>query len=111
MSLIAFFAFSGFIAVVFVLRYVLGRERRVLLELVNSFACKRCGVALGEASLSLADELWERHVQRVLSESSKGTPRIVRNLDAACPKCGQRYQLDPDEKTFKPIEVALAFEQ
>jgi hypothetical protein len=107
--LVAIVAFAGFGAVVFVLRSVLGRERRALVALASTFACKRCGEALGEAGVSLADELWERHVQRVLS-GSKGTPRIVRNLDAACPKCGQRYQHDPDAKTFKPIEIALAFE-
>lgn len=108
-ALIALVAFSSFTAVVFGLRYLLGRERRVLLELARSFSCRRCGAALTEASVALADELWERHMQRVLA-GAKGTPRVVRNLDAACPKCGQRYQHDPDAATFKPIEIALAFE-
>jgi hypothetical protein len=109
MSLVALLAFSGFIAFVFGLRYLLGRERRALLALANGSACKRCGGALGEPALTLSDELWARHMDRMLSQA-KGTPRIVRNFDAACPKCGQRYLHDPDAKAFKPIEIKLAFE-
>lgn len=107
--LVAVVAFPAFIAFVFVLRYVLGRERRALLQLANGTACSRCGAALGEPALTLADELWARHMDRLLS-ATKGTPRIVRNFDAACPKCGQRYQLDVDAKAFKPIDIKLAFE-
>jgi len=105
-ALIAIVAFSAFIAVVLGLRYLVGRERRALLELARNFACKRCGGALGEQGVVLADELWDRHMQQLLSET-KGMPRIVRDLDAVCPKCEQRYQLEPDAKTFKPIETSF----
>jgi hypothetical protein len=108
-ALIALVAFSSFVVVVFVLRYLVGRERRVLLELARRFPCERCGAALSEQSIALADELWERHMQRVLAET-KGTPRVVRNLDAVCPKCDQRYQHVAEATAFKPIEITLAFE-
>jgi len=36
-------------------------------ELANGFACKRCGATLGEPALSLSDELWARHMDRLLS--------------------------------------------
>lgn len=108
-GLVALVVFSSFIAFVFVLRFLVGRERRVLLGLARGFPCARCGAALTEQSIALADELWERHMERVLAET-KGTPRVVRNLDAACPKCGQRYQHVAETATFKPIEIALAFE-
>ena len=39
-----------------------------------------------------------------------GKERIVRSLDAACPKCGARYQYDHDRSTFAPAEVSLSFE-
>jgi hypothetical protein len=108
-ALIALVTFFSFIALVFVLRYLVGRERRVLLELARGFPCVRCGAALTEQSVALADELWERHMQRLLADT-KGTPRVVRNLDAACPKCDQRYQHVPEAATFKSIAIALAFE-
>ena len=108
-ALIALVTFSSFAVLVFVLRYLVGRERRVLLELARIYSCGRCGAALTEQSVTLADELWERHMQRLLAET-KGTPRVVRNLDAVCPACGQRYQHLPETASFKPIETALAFE-
>ena len=102
-------AFPLFAAVVLGLRYLVGREQRALLELARRSSCARCGTLLTEQSVTLADTLWERHVQHVFEHKASGQ-RIVRNLDAACPQCGARYQYDHDRSTLAPVEVSLSFE-
>jgi hypothetical protein len=112
MSLTLVFAWVAlplFAVVVLGVRYLVGREQRALLELARRFPCSRCGTVLGEQGLALADTLWERHVQTIFDQK-KANQRIVRNLDAVCPKCGARYQHDPDRSTFSAIEVSLSFE-
>jgi predicted RNA-binding Zn-ribbon protein involved in translation (DUF1610 family) len=112
MSLTLVFAWVAlpiFAVVVLGVRYLVGREHRALLELARRFACTSCGAVLGEQGVALADSLWERHVQRIF-EQKKANQRIVRNLDAACPKCGARYQHDPERSTFSAVEISLSFE-
>jgi len=108
--LIALVAFSMFAAAVLVLKHVVGRERRALLAVALQFKCQRCGTLLAEQGLSLADTLWERHMQHIFEHKLADKQRIVRNLDAACPQCGARYQFDHDRSTFAPAEVSLSFE-
>lgn len=108
--LVVLFALPMFAAFVLGLRYVVGKEHRLMLELARKLPCRRCQAVLGEESVALADALWERHMQRLFESKQVGKQRIVRNLDAVCPKCGQRYRLEQDASTFVPVEVVLAFE-
>jgi hypothetical protein len=108
-ALLALIALGAFAVLITALRFVIGREQQALLALARRTACTRCGAALGDEAVMLADTLWERHMQK-LFEGGAVKSRIVRNLDAVCPRCGARYQLDAKAKSFVPVEVALSFE-
>jgi hypothetical protein len=108
-ALLALIALAAFAVLISFVRFLTGRERKALVARAQAFACTGCGRALGEEGVELADTLWERHMQR-LFESGPVRSRIVRNLDAVCPQCGKRYQLDAKGSAFTRVEVALSFE-
>jgi len=108
--LVVLVALPMFAAAVLGLRYLVGREQRMLLARARQLECTGCGALLGDQGVALADALWERHVQHVFEQKQAVKQRIVRNLDAACPKCGARYQYDHVRATFAPVEVSLSFE-
>jgi transcription elongation factor Elf1 len=109
-ALVGLVAFVGFAALIMLVRFSIQREQRALLARARAFACLSCGKPLGDEAVAQADALWEQHMQRLLSREPV-KHRVVRNLDAVCPHCGKRYQLDATTSTFAPLDVVLSFER
>ena len=85
-------------------------DSRNLRRSARRFPCTRCQGILGDRAVSLADDLWMKHM-RTLRERHPGMRfRIVRGLHAVCTKCGARFKFDRDLRAFLETECVLSFE-
>ena len=78
---------------------VLGRRRKV--RDAERFACVRCGEILGRSGLELGDAAWREHFAALARAHPGVKLRIVRDVDAACSRCGSRYGHDERTRTFR----------
>lgn len=80
------------------------RDRRRLRRAANTFACLKCGNAIGAAGVKLADAA----VAAEAAEFARLHPgirrRTVRSLDAICPRCGARYSFNREALAFSPLD-------
>lgn len=84
-------------------------HQRRLHTAARRFACASCGTILGDEAIRLADEAWFRH-RAGMTEKEPGTVfrrgalRIVRHVDAICPRCGARYKFVERGEIFAALD-------
>lgn len=83
-----------------VVAFLEARDRRRRKRAAQSFACVTCGQTLGPAALELADAAWAQHFAALCHALPHATLRIVRDVWAVCPKCGERYGYDESTRGF-----------
>lgn len=77
-------------------------SNRRLLKLVREFVCVACGARLGAESVRLASERWNATVAELHAKSPGIKFRLVRDIDAVCPSCGQEYTYRDKDKSLAP---------
>jgi hypothetical protein len=82
--------FSLLLAVVVLVQIDHGRIRRA----ARCFPCTRCQTMLGDAAVSLADELWTKHMRTLQERHPDVNFRIIRDLHTVCAQCGARFKFD-----------------
>jgi hypothetical protein len=79
-------------------------QNRRLWKAASTFACVRCGRALGRDALSRADKVWSEHVKDVTREQYAAKFRMIRTVHAVCPDCNSWYRFDEKGRTFVTVE-------
>lgn len=67
-------------------------KKRRIRKVICSFTCISCGTKLGEKSMRLADERWSVIMADMQARYPNARVRVVRDLDAICPRCGCEYK-------------------
>lgn len=81
------------------------RTRRILNLACNS-DCVACGARLGAEAIHRANERWKTIVANVRAKSPGMRFRLVCDIDAICPSCGQGYAYQETVRSLVPKTVA-----
>jgi methionyl-tRNA synthetase len=75
-------------------------EEKQKKKIVEQTRCIRCGNYLGVNSMELADQKWEKYIQKRQKENPGVRFRTLRLVHAICVSCGTEYFFRENEKRF-----------
>ena len=81
--------------------------RRRLKAAARSATCPSCGATLGVRAIELADAAWEQFMRELREKHPDATFRVVKTVDAICPKCAAELAFVEADRSFAPAERPL----
>jgi YgiT-type zinc finger domain-containing protein len=75
------------------------RNRRIL-KLARDLDCASCGARLGAEAIQLGAQRWAAIVTRHHALYPGTRLRLVRDVDAVCPRCGREYSYQDADRSL-----------